>query len=87
MRPIPGSVYEVVRPFTMRSGKTYEIGMQLELCEETDQAPFGYESRISNWVVKCPFFSPPAPQSIWSSIWVLIEQGYLKYAGTVGIYR
>jgi hypothetical protein len=87
MRPIPGSLYEVVRPFTMRSGKSYELGMQLELYEETDQKPFGFESRISNWIVKCPFFSPPDPQSIWSSIWALIEQGYIKHVGSVRYER
>lgn len=87
MRPIPGSIYEVVRPFTTQSGKSYEAGMRLELHDETDQAPFGYESRISNWIVTCPYFSPPAKESIWSSIWALIEQGYLKHVGNVGIFR
>ena len=87
MRPVAGSVYEVARSFTTRSGKTYEAGMQLELFEETVQAPFGYESRISNWIVKCPFFSPPDPESIWSSIWMLIEQGYLKHVGAVRYER
>lgn len=84
MRPVPGSVYEVVRQFTVQSGKTYEPGMHLELYEETTEKPFGFESRISNWIVKCPFFAPPAPEAIWSSIWLLIEQGYLKYVGNVG---
>ena len=84
MRPVPGSVYEVVRPFTMRSGKSYEPGMHLELYEETADKPFGYESRISNWIVKCPFFGPPAPEAVWSSIWMLIEQGYLKHVGNLG---
>ena len=87
MRPVPGSVYEVVRPFEMLSGKQYEVGMQLELYDETNEKPFGHESRISNWVVKCPYFSPPDPQSVWSSIWALIENGYLKHVGNVGIYR
>jgi hypothetical protein len=87
VRPVPGSIYEVVEPFTMRSGKAYEVGMRLELYEETDQKPFGYESRISNWIVKCPYFSPPDPRSVWSSIWMLIEQGHIKYVGSVGIYR
>ena len=62
MRPVPGSVYEVTRPFTTRSGKSYEPGMHLELYEETAEKPFGYERRISNWSVKCPFFEPPAPK-------------------------
>ena len=84
MRPVPGSVNEVVRQFTAQSGKTYEAGMHLELYEETTEKPFGFESRISNWIVKCPFFAPPAPESIWSSIWFLIEQGHLKYVGNVG---
>lgn len=84
MRPVPGSVYEVVRPFATRAGKSYEPGMQLELYEETADKPFGFESRISNWIVRCPFFAPPDPQSIWSSIWVLIEEGYIKYAGSAG---
>lgn len=87
MRPVPGSIYEVARPFEMLSGKRYEVGMQLELYEETADAPFGHASRISNWVVKCPYFSPPDPQSVWSSIWALIENGYLKHIGNVGIYR
>ena len=84
MRPIPGSVYEVVRPFATRSGKSYELGMHLELYEETADKPFGFESRISNWIVKCPFFEPPAPEAVWSSIWMLIEQGYLKHVGNLG---
>jgi hypothetical protein len=83
VRPVPGSVYEVVRPFATQAGKSYEVGMQLELFEETDQKPFGHESRISNWIVKCPFFKPPDPEAIWSSIWMLIEQGYLKHVGGV----
>jgi hypothetical protein len=81
MRPVPGNVYEVIRPFTTRAGKAYELGMQLELYEETAQKPFGFESRISNWIVKCPFFGPPASEAIWSSIWMLIEMNYLKYVG------
>jgi hypothetical protein len=87
VRPVPGSIYEVTRPFTNRSGKSYEPGMQLELYEETDQKPFGFESRISNWIVKCPFFSPPAPEAVWSSIWALIEDGYLKHVGSVRYER
>lgn len=87
VRPVPGSIYEVARPFITRAGKSYELGMQLELWEETDQQPFGFESRISTWVVKCPYFSPPDPQAIWSSIWMLIEQGYLKQVGTARYER
>jgi hypothetical protein len=87
VRPVPGSVYEVARPFTVLSGKSYEVGMQLELYEETNEKPFGLESRISNWIVKCPFFSPPAPEAIWSSIWMLIEQGYLRHVGSVRYER
>lgn len=83
MRPVPGSVYEVVRLFYTRSGLFYMPGMHLELLEETSEKPFGAESRISNWIVKCPFFAPPAPESIWSSIWMLIEEGYLKHVGNV----
>lgn len=87
MRPVPGSIYAVAKEFTMLSGKTYEIGMRLELYDETNEAPFGHKSRISNWSVRCPYFSPPDPQSVWSSIWALIENGYLKHVGNVGIYR
>lgn len=87
MRPVPGSVYEVVRPFTTRAGKTYEVGMQLELHDETSERPFGFASRISNWIVTCPFFAPPAPEAVWSSIWILIEEGTLKYVGQVGMFR
>ena len=83
MRPVPGSIYEVAIPFTTMAGKSYEVGMQLELFEETDAHSFGHRSRISNWIVKCPYFSPPAPESIWSSIWIMIEKGYLKHVGSV----
>lgn len=83
MRPVPGSIYEVVQPFTTLAGKSYEVGMQLELFEETEEWSFGHKSRISNWIVKCPYFSPPAPESIWSSIWIMIEKGYLNHVGTV----
>jgi hypothetical protein len=82
MRPIPGSVYQVVKPFlSAGTWKCYEPGMQLELFEETTEpAPLNEKSKISNWIVKCPFFSPPEPESIWATIWILIEDGYLERA-------
>ena len=80
MRPIPGSVYRVAKPFlSAGTWKSYDPGMLLELFEETqDPAPLGEKSKICNWIVKCPFFSPPQPESIWATIWILVESGYLE---------
>jgi len=68
--------------FTLRvkmpSGIVYEEGDIIELIEPTGQAPFGYQSCLCNWIVKCKAFSPPQPQSIWSCIWLCVDYGYLK---------
>lgn len=73
MRPIPGDIYEFTVETRTAAGKVYNVGDRLELFEETGQAPFGYLSRISNWYVKCKYFMPPQPESVWSSIWNMIE--------------
>ena len=39
--------------------------------------------KVKMWI----FLSPPAPESIWSSIWSLIEEGYLKHVGSVRYER
>ncbi len=77
MRPIPGARYVVAQAFAAMSGKIYEVGMVFELVEETTENPFGFQSKISNWFVKCPYFTPPEPESVWSSIWIMIERGQL----------
>ncbi len=60
------------------SGVAYGAGDILELIEPTGQMPFGHRSRICNWAVKCKAFRPPMPQSIWSGIWLMVEDGYLE---------
>ena len=67
----------VVIPFRTFAKKDYEDGMILELIEPTGRAPFKAQSRICNWVVKCPFFCPPDDQAVWSGIWMLVEGGWI----------
>ena len=73
-----GDVLVVERPFTAFSGKKYEKGMELKLIEPTGKNPFGYMSGLCNWTVDCPFFRPPADQSVWSCIWFLMDIGTVK---------
>jgi hypothetical protein len=73
-----GDILVVEHPFHALSGKTYERGMELKLIEPTGLAPFGYQSKVCNWIVECPFFSPPANESVWSVIWYAVEMGWLR---------
>ncbi len=73
--PKPGSILLVVQPFHTLAGVSYEKGDRLELIEPTGQAPFGFESNLGNWIVKCRYFTPPDPHSIWSGIWLMLEAG------------
>jgi hypothetical protein len=61
--------------------KRYNIGDRLVLLEPTGQAPHGAISNLCNWKVKCRYFEPPVPQSIWSNIWVMIEYGHIGWEG------
>ena len=78
MIPKSGDILVVKIPFATAAGVEYEYGDRLELIEPTGQSPFGHNSAISNWVVKCKHFSPPAPQSVWASIWGLLEYRFLE---------
>jgi hypothetical protein len=69
----PGTKLEVVIPFYTLAGKDYTPGMILELVEPTTKFPHGFKSPLGNWIVKCPHMT-----SVWSSIWLGVEQGVLK---------
>lgn len=57
---------------------SYQEGDILELVEPTGQAPFGYQSHLCNWTVKCKHFSPPQKESVWSAIWSMVDDGTLR---------
>lgn len=78
MIPKPGDKYKVICEFWAASGKHYDYGDVLELVEPTGQAPFNFQSAICNWIVKCPHFTPPAKECVWSSIWMLIEHRMIE---------
>ena len=78
MIPKPGDIYEFIVPVEAGSGKEYEMGDRLELIKPTGLKPHDRESKICNWVVKCKYFSPPAPESVWASIWNMIEFEYIR---------
>jgi len=61
--------------------KIYVPGDTLVLLEPTGQAPFNSRSSLCNWVVKCKYYEPPSPRSIWSNIWMMIEEGALVWEG------
>lgn len=69
----PGIKLEVMTTFQTLAGHTYTPGMVLELVELTKANPHGFRSPLGNWIVKCPFAT-----SVWSSIWLSVEQGWLK---------
>lgn len=76
--PKSSKIYEIMVSFSTLAGVSYEIGDMLILIEPTTEAPFGRGSNLCNWVVKCKHFSPPDPHSIWSNIWMAIEDGSIK---------
>lgn len=79
--PQPGDVYVIRQHLNAMSGASYKAGDKLTLIRTTDDAPFEYHSRISNWVVKCDNFDDPDKESVWSSIWDLIENGLITLEG------
>lgn len=75
----PGDVYKVVKPFMTKAGRLYGVGDTLELIEPTGQKPFGIRALDGiNWVVKCRYFSPPADESVWSCVQLMINAGMLE---------
>lgn len=76
-------MYVVLVPFSTLAGDvgyaSYQSGDKLVLIEPTDDAPFKFQSRISNWLVKCKNFEPPAPEAVWSGVWRMIEKGTIKW--------
>jgi len=82
--PRAGDVYVVLKPFSTLAGtaanpRDYVLGGTLTLVGITDDAPFKSKSRISNWLVRCKYYEPPAPEAVWSGIWSMIEAGWLKW--------
>lgn len=73
--PKPGDVLVFRRDTLTAGGNWYEKGDEMTLIEPTADAPFGYESALCNWRVRCKFHEPPAPESVWSSIWMGLEDG------------
>jgi hypothetical protein len=80
--PQSGDVFVVQRPFSTLAGAAYEPGDKLMLVEPTGDAPFKFESRVTNWRVKCKHFEPPQPESVWSGIWNMIEEGTIAWEHT-----
>lgn len=70
-----GQKYKFTSPMYNPVGLTYNPGDELELIEPTEDAPHGHKSPLGNWVVKCPH-----QISVWSSVWLLVDQGYLVKA-------
>lgn len=86
--PEAGKVFEVVRPFSTVAGVSYQVGDRLELIEPTGQNPFGWETHLPAWVVKCKHFSPPDNRSIWTAIWFMAERGDIREVPSIeGAYR
>lgn len=73
-----GDKLEVQRGFTTAAGKAYYRGNVITLLEPTQQAPFGTVLEPHNWVVICPHWQPPAPQSVWSNIYLGVAIGLMK---------
>jgi len=79
--PQPGDVYVIQTSFEALSAVTYNVGDRITLIEPTNEAPFKFHSRISNWKVKCPHFEPPNVQAVWSGIWNMIDSGDIRWEG------
>lgn len=79
--PQPGDVYVIQTAFETLSGSQYSVGDRITLIEPTNEAPFRFRSRISNWKVQCPHHRPPSDQAIWSGVWDMIEQGNIRWEG------
>jgi hypothetical protein len=74
-----GECYEVVQPFRTPANKNYRKGDVLMLIEPTGQSPFGWRAeKGTNWIVKCKHFQPPSPESVWSCIQYLANNGWIR---------
>ena len=77
----------VKRKFLSAARKYYEPGDKITLLEPTGQDPFNTGDPYGHWIVKCPHFSPPDPQSIWSDALGLafgVRHGFLEVQGAKG---
>ena len=75
--PNPGDVYVLEFPIRTLAGVTYAKGDELKLVSMTEEAPFGFKSGLSNWIIECRHFKVGADESIWSNIWQMIDTGLL----------
>jgi len=75
--PQPGDIYMFTTAMRTAGQFDYDKGDLLTLVRLTEETPFGYKSKIGNWVVKCK-----EKTSVWSSIWYLIEQGNIVCVGS-----
>lgn len=85
-----GDKYEVVVPFYTRAlikyfrlKESYKPGQILEIVGPTTEDPWNYADAGGQWSVKCPFFSPPQPESVWThneGLAMLIAKGWLRKA-------
>lgn len=89
MKNIPeaGKVFVVKKPFSTLAEVSYETGDTLELIELTGMAPFGFQSKLCNWIVRCKHFCPPQKETVWSGIYFMIESGILVEEPDVTGYR
>jgi hypothetical protein len=68
----PGQVLRVMKPVVTLGNFCYYQGDILELVERTQEAPYGYQSSLGNWVVRCPH-----QVSVWSNIEAAVAEGEL----------
>lgn len=86
-----GQIYVVRELLVTRAGATYIKGDELHVIEPTGQDPHREWEKITkhmgldpkyaiNWMVKCKFWQPPDPRSIWATLPGCIVRGlvYLK---------
>jgi len=76
--PESGKVFIIKKPFSTLAGVSYEVGDVLKLVEPTGMSPFGFQSKICNWIVECKHFSPPQKETVWSGIYLMIEKGRIE---------
>ena len=68
----PGQKFKFAANMVNPVGLVYDKGSTLELIEPTTIVPHGQKSILGNWIAKCQHQT-----SVWSSIWLLVETGYL----------
>ena len=76
-----GEIYVATIHFGTHANKLYVPGDEFLLLDRTTYAPFGYSGVISNWVIKCKYFAPPARECVWSGIDGMIWSGALTKKG------